>query len=174
MATKKCFFQFLTPNSKMTLYIFHRIFLGSKDNPNEKMRKIKTVASGYLMMYYFNMYWTPMRSIFEPQALKMCCKPTFGALKYAWKISAIYDKNCGFFRITPKKVIFWPKFKMPISAVLPIRSQNAFNSKSLTLRGSYDKNLGRKFRPPWAAIFHELFTITVKGEHALWLWVYAM
>ena len=147
----------------MTCYIFLRTFFGSKETLYLKMSKIKAVASGHFMMSYFNINWTPIRSIFKPQALKMCCKPTFGALKYARKISAIYDKNCGFFRITPKKVIFWPKFKMPISAVLPIRSQNAFNSKSLTLRGSYGKNLGRKFRPPWAAIFHELFTITVKN-----------
>ena len=79
----KTFFEFLSLISIMTRYIFHRIFFGSKDTPNEKMRKIKAVASGYLMKSYFNIHWTTMRSIFKPQALKMCCKPTFGALKYA-------------------------------------------------------------------------------------------
>ena len=80
---QKTYFEFLSLISIMMRYIFHRIFFGSKDTPDVKMRKIKAVASGYLMMYYFNIYWTPMRSIFKPQALKMCCKPTFGALKYA-------------------------------------------------------------------------------------------
>ena len=59
-----------------------------------------------------------MRSIFGHQNLKMCFKVAFGAMKYTDKISAIYNKKCRSFIMTPKiKFIFWAKFKMLISAV---------------------------------------------------------
>ena len=145
----KTFFEFLTLNSKMTHYIFHRTFFGSKDMPTLKMSKIKAVASGYLMLFYFNIHWTPMRSIFDQQALKMNCKVAFGALKYTCQISAFSIKNCRSFVMTPKiKLIFWQKIKTPISAVLPTRIQKYSNTKLLSLRGSHGKNLGWKVRPP--------------------------
>ena len=163
MTTQGTFCHFLTPFQNMTRYNFFETFFGSKDTPKLEMSKIKAVANGYFMTSYFNIHWTPMGSIYWPRAFKICLKLTSCASECTCQISAIYNKNCGFFSITPKKkVIFWPKFKMPIYAVLPIRIQNAFNTKSLPLRGSYGKNLGRKLRPPWAAIFREFLTITVK------------
>ena len=137
----------------MTRYIFLRSFIGSRDTFYLKMSKIKAVASGHFVLFDFYIYWTLMRSIFWPQISKICLKLAFGALEYAWKKSAIWNQNCGFFSVTPKiKVIFWPKFKMTISAVLPTRNQKALNIKLLYLRGSYGKNLVWKLRPIWAAV----------------------
>ena len=49
------FFAFLTLNSHMTRFIFNRTFFGSNDILTYlKMSKIKAVASGYLMIFYFN------------------------------------------------------------------------------------------------------------------------
>ena len=53
-----------TSNAKMTGYIFLRTFFGSKETLYLKMSEIKAVASGHFMMSYFNINWTPMRSIF--------------------------------------------------------------------------------------------------------------
>ena len=61
------------------------------------MSEIKAVASGYFMMSYFNINWTPMRSIFLCQALQIYCKPTFGALDQAWKFQPFKTKIVDFF-----------------------------------------------------------------------------
>ena len=77
----------------------------------------------------------------------------YGAFISYIKISAISDKNCGFFLIgVVKNFNFGPKIQMLITPTFLSKIQKYSRTKSVYLRGSYGKNLVSKFRPTWAAM----------------------
>ena len=69
------------------------------------------------------------------------------------KISALSDKNCGFFPIgVVRNFNFGPKIQMLIPPTFLSKFQKYSRTKSVFLRGSYGKNLVKKLRPTWAVM----------------------
>ena len=81
-------------------------------------------------------------------------KARSGAFISYVKISAISDKDCGFFPIgVVKNFNFGPKIQMLITPTFFSKIQKYSRTKSVYLRESYGKNLVKKLRPTWAAMF---------------------